>query len=424
MKRFITCLTLLCSLSFYATSQDTLNFNEKQQAIWQLFQDMKPYIEAGARSNNNGKKYNPASDLYAEAFIREYDNLVMELLPIIDFHLSYAQVKLATKRFQQKRFSLDFMPYNFHLVGIQLFQAGIIWIWNTALKIVQINDAGFAYYEGNYLKALRLAESNLQKNPNDALSLFYKGLALRDSLGDVQSFLQHTQRAIVLKPDFHHAYYQRAYYYLGLNQDDLANRDIDSALHYFSGFPDYLLVKAKVLYGTKKLQAAEDLLDEIIEINDDLEARRMRGIIHRDRKRYHLAIIDFDYGLRQNKDNVSFLDGRGFTYEEMGKYEKALDDFQRILKSEDASKQRKIYTYNNIGHTYYKMGKYDLALLKIEFSLAQDPKNSYAYKNRALVYIAQNKKDLACQDLRKAQQLGYTKLYGNEVEELLKRYCR
>jgi Tfp pilus assembly protein PilF len=88
------------------------------------------------------------------------------------------------------------------------------------------------------------------------------------------------------------------------------------------------------------------------------------------------------------------------------------------------SDRRRVYTYNNIGYTYYKMGDYAKALKNINYSLSQDSKNAYAYKNRALVYIAQGKKALACADLAKAESLGYTKEYDNEVQELKQKHCK
>jgi len=51
------------------------------------------------------------------------------------------------------------------------------------------------------------------------------------------------------------------------------------------------------------------------------------------------------------------------------------------------------------------------------------PVNSYAYKNRALIYIEEKKWKEACEDLSKANELGYTRQYGKEVNELITKYC-
>ena len=50
--------------------------------------------------------------------------------------------------------------------------------------------------------------------------------------------------------------------------------------------------------------------------------------------------------------------------------------------------------------------------------------NSYAYRNRGLLYIKQHKPEEACADLHKALSLGFTENYGDEVEELVKKNCQ
>jgi len=56
-------------------------------------------------------------------------------------------------------------------------------------------------------------------------------------------------------------------------------------------------------------------------------------------------------------------------------------------------------------------------------SFSLDASNSYVYKNRALYYIAIDSIRLACKDLNKAIELGFSKNYGGEAHELLKQYC-
>jgi lipoprotein NlpI len=51
------------------------------------------------------------------------------------------------------------------------------------------------------------------------------------------------------------------------------------------------------------------------------------------------------------------------------------------------------------------------------------PTNSYAFKNRALVYFSTDKKELACLDLQKALELGFQEDYGDEVAKLLAEHC-
>ena len=59
----------------------------------------------------------------------------------------------------------------------------------------------------------------------------------------------------------------------------------------------------------------------------------------------------------------------------------------------------------------------------INRSLKLYPQNSYALRNRALVYLAMNNKIKACEDLHESLKQGFTLMYGDEVENLAKENC-
>jgi hypothetical protein len=59
----------------------------------------------------------------------------------------------------------------------------------------------------------------------------------------------------------------------------------------------------------------------------------------------------------------------------------------------------------------------------VNHSLELYPSNSFAYKNRALIFIALKQYNFACDDLKKAISLGFTEMYGGEVQKLLEKYC-
>ncbi|NML39719.1 tetratricopeptide repeat protein [Chitinophaga sp. G-6-1-13] len=76
-----------------------------------------------------------------------------------------------------------------------------------------------------------------------------------------------------------------------------------------------------------------------------------------------------------------------------------------------------------MGHAKYQLKDLKNALKDIQRSVALDPKNSYAYRNRALVYLAMKQPDKACEDLHRAINLGYTTMYGDDVQQLLEKHC-
>lgn len=63
------------------------------------------------------------------------------------------------------------------------------------------------------------------------------------------------------------------------------------------------------------------------------------------------------------------------------------------------------------------------ALNDINKSLKMYPENSYAYKIKALIYIEKNELKTACENLEIAKNKKYKQTYGNEVDELITKYC-
>jgi tetratricopeptide (TPR) repeat protein len=74
---------------------------------------------------------------------------------------------------------------------------------------------------------------------------------------------------------------------------------------------------------------------------------------------------------------------------------------------------------NNKGFGRIGLKQYDSALVDIDESLKYKPVNSYAYYNKALVYIELKKFDEVCINLNKAKEMGGINL----TAALLKQYC-
>jgi Tfp pilus assembly protein PilF len=62
-------------------------------------------------------------------------------------------------------------------------------------------------------------------------------------------------------------------------------------------------------------------------------------------------------------------------------------------------------------------------MVDIEKSISMAPGNSYAYRNRALIYMEKDEDELACADLLTALNLGFSTYYGEEVAEFYEKHC-
>lgn len=204
---------------------------------------------------------------------------------------------------------------------------------------------------------------------------------------------------------------------------ELAIIDYNKAIELDSTNASYYGRRAGTYQHAGKYRLALNDLTKAIELDkNDSFYYVTRAEIYRLLKQYDLSLRDCNKAIMLNSREFGNFEARAFIYLKIKKYKEALADFEKVLTLNIPQKNR-IYTYNNIGHTKYKMGRYAEALKDINQSLSKDAANSYAYKNRALVYIAQGKKALACADLQKAKTLGYTNKYGKEVEKLIAKHC-
>lgn len=109
----------------------------------------------------------------------------------------------------------------------------------------------------------------------------------------------------------------------------------------------------------------------------------------------------------------------GFKFQEMGDYKTAIKYFNKTieLSPDDA------ISYGNRAYNRYKLGDLDSALIDINYSIKLYPSNSYSYRTRALIYLELKDKIKACKDIEDALRFGFTKMYGDTVEQLKKDNC-
>lgn len=200
-----------------------------------------------------------------------------------------------------------------------------------------------------------------------------------------------------------------------------------------------------------------ELLNEIFTINNDHLTLSVRGTIKMEIKDYQGAIEDFSIALEYDSTNFTTyycramayseifknqealadytrsiylnsnfsysLINRGFLHMDMGNYASAIEDFNMSLQSSQIG-QDKAYALNNIGYCLYKLEEFEDAKEYIHKSIILYPINSFAYRNLALVQISLKKNEEACKSIMKSIELGFVKVYGNEILELQNKHCQ
>lgn len=109
----------------------------------------------------------------------------------------------------------------------------------------------------------------------------------------------------------------------------------------------------------------------------------------------------------------------GFKLQLMGEYKKSIEYFDKAINIDP----NLALAYSNRSYSKLMLKDVKGALNDINKSLKMYSENSYAYKIKALIYIEKNELKTACENLEIAKNKKYKQTYGNEVDELITKYC-
>jgi tetratricopeptide (TPR) repeat protein len=187
--------------------------------------------------------------------------------------------------------------------------------------------------------------------------------------------------------------------------------------------PDFFFKNGNAKYQLKDYRGAIKDLDKAIELKPDFKlAYHTRAICFGELQKYDKALKDFNKAIEldPNFENV-YLNRAYYVKVNAGDFKGAIEDYDKFIQLNKEGNNA--FALNNRGFAKFNLNDTIGGLNDIQSSISMDSTNSYAFRNRALINIAIGSIDLACKDLNKAIELGYTKTYGKEVEELLFKYC-
>jgi tetratricopeptide (TPR) repeat protein len=239
----------------------------------------------------------------------------------------------------------------------------------------------------------------------------------------------------------------------------LAKKDFDQCLALDSLFPDVYANYGRLLENhLKEPDAAIQLLDYAVEKNiADAEVHAILGYIYHQKgvfekadhhysknielfpssngyfnrgslRAYHedheLALNDLSTAIEMDSLNSGALTNRALlVYDAMERYDEAIADLESALKIDSMAGAPIAFGYNNLGYFYYKSGDHQKGIRSIERSLELKPFNSYAFRNLALIYTDLEEYDKACQHAERAIELGFERLYGDEIIGIREKAC-
>ena len=119
-------------------------------------------------------------------------------------------------------------------------------------------------------------------------------------------------------------------------------------------------------------------------------------------------------------DPIIFNSRAWFLHAAYGDHAAAIADYDRAIKHNPNYS----YAFNNRGWSKFKNGDTPGALKDINLAKRKKPFNPYIYRNLGLIALQRGDTSEACRQFRRAQDLNFTAVHGDEVERSLLEYCR
>ncbi|MFB6456690.1 tetratricopeptide repeat protein [Chitinophaga sp. Hz27] len=278
------------------------------------------------------------------------------------------------------------------------------------------------YDAGKYNEALSLANQLLTSNMVSAKLFDLKGEIFL-ALGEVDSALLNYKAGLKLTPADPMIYFHRAFAYCRSQKYEESIADYNTAIKYVnSDSAKYAIIANRGMAHMISGNLPEAYTDYkmILEFDStDVTSMVAMGSVLRKLGKNNEATYYYEKAVRLAPNEILTVGDLGFHLMSLGDYKGAIKQYIKVLEIDPNN----AIAYNNMGHAKYQLKDLKSALQDIQRSLSLDPENAYAYRNRALVYLAMKKPGWACEDLHHAIKLGYTAMYGKDVEQLIEKHC-
>lgn len=228
-----------------------------------------------------------------------------------------------------------------------------------------------------------------------------RGTCYRE-LGDYKSAIKDLTEAIRRDDTDADTFERRAKCYMGLGQLENALKDRNRAVQLAPDDFNYLFGRAQTLRELKRFAAARQDLEKAIALDPGRpEGYYELGHVYFDDGQYPHARMFFEMAVQRDNSTPEYISMRGMASYRMEQYEAALADLNQAL----ALKPDTPHYYWNIGYALWHLGRYPECAQAFTEYIRLKPDEPDGYQERAEVYEAMNRNDLAAADRAKAKRL-------------------
>lgn len=249
-------------------------------------------------------------------------------------------------------------------------------------------------------KVLRDLTRSIERNPQDATALAYRGEVLR-ALRRYSEALDDLDRAVELQPDHAWAIGTRADTYRNIGRYDDAIADYTTALGLEPDSAWILVGRGDTHRLMGEYEAAVADLTHAIELDPtDERALAYRGDSYRGMNSYDLANRDFNRAIELKPAYAWAIAARGMALRCTGHYAEAQADYSRAIELEPS----RAWIIAGRGETYRLMGRYDEAIADLTWAIHLEPTPAVIGK-RARLYCWTGRHQEAITDYTRAIEL-------------------
>jgi len=337
--------------------------------------------------------------------IKDFNNAIKlnhrYLMAYVNKGYTYNYIGIHKKALNALNKAIEISPYNIDaynnrgiaFCGLKKYERGIL-DFDNVTKIVPnfflayVNKGKAYFCLGKYNKAI--AELNKAINLSSSLAEAYcsRGIAYR-YLGEYKKAIDDFKKAIRLRPYYAYAYLQLGITYERLCQWDEANKNVEKAIS--------LNPRIFTLYVSSVIKLTPKTAEEYYE----------HGYAYFCMGKWKKAIKDFDKVIKLKPSFAASYFYRGLSYDNIGYYKEAIKDYSKAIELVPKDP----VLYNNRGTAYYFLRDYENALKDFNKAIELNPKKAVFYENRVRVYLRLSKNKEACKDSKTACTLGKCKLY-------------
>jgi tetratricopeptide (TPR) repeat protein len=188
---------------------------------------------------------------------------------------------------------------------------------------------------------------------------------------------------------------------------------------YLSYARHFTLEKNDEEKANDSYEKALNFYNNAININSQyFDAYKSKQKVLHNLERYNEALVVINTAINLFPDSTSFIRDRGIEKIYLGDLTGGMTDLNNSIQSNKLDSFELATAYRFRGIIFLKKGKLDEAINDLTNALKYDPQNGYALAIRANCYKEKGLKDKACEDYRKAADLGFIRIY-----KTIKEYC-